>query len=432
VTSLPAWFAVPRPSAKNTNSSRYRSIFSLLTCLAVALSLFVSAQSAMAQTKTILYSFGTATGDGYFPHGRLLEDSSGNFYGTTYEGGSKGYGTVFEVSPPVSPSTTWTQTTLYTFGTGITDPENPQAGLVMDSSGNLYGISTYGGTNGYGAVFELSKVLGTWTVTILHSFTTITDDGYEPDDYEGLYMDSSGDLYGTTTAGGLHSSGTVFELSPISGGWSYSILYNFGAYTSDGNTPFGSLIADSHGNLYGTTGGGGAYGYGTVFKLASGTDTILHSFAYGTTDGAYPQAGVLMDSSGNLYGTTYEGGSSGYGIAFEVTSLGGFTVIHNFTGSGDGINPLDALVMDSSGNLYGTTWKGGAHNYGLVFELSVVGGSWTETKLYSFTGISDGTFPFVGDMIIDSSGNLYGTTGGGGSTTCNADNGCGTVFKLVP
>jgi uncharacterized repeat protein (TIGR03803 family) len=386
----------------------------------------------MAQTKTILYSFGTATGDGYFPHGRLLEDSSGNFYGTTYEGGSKGYGTVFEVSPPVSPSTTWTQTTLYTFGTGITDPENPQAGLVMDSSGNLYGISTYGGTNGYGAVFELSKVLGTWTVTILHSFTTITDDGYEPDDYEGLYMDSSGDLYGTTTAGGLHSSGTVFELSPISGGWSYSILYNFGAYTSDGNTPFGSLIADSHGNLYGTTGGGGAYGYGTVFKLASGTDTILHSFAYGTTDGAYPQAGVLMDSSGNLYGTTYEGGSSGYGIAFEVTSLGGFTVIHNFTGSGDGINPLDALVMDSSGNLYGTTWKGGAHNYGLVFELSVVGGSWTETKLYSFTGISDGTFPFVGDMIIDSSGNLYGTTGGGGSTTCNADNGCGTVFKLVP
>ncbi len=384
-------------------------------------------------TETILHSFGNGT-DGASPYGGMIFDSAGSLYTTTQTGGVYDAGTVVKLSPRQGGG--WTETVLHNFNPNTTDGINPEAGLVRDSAGNMYGATYYGGIHGFGTVFKLApNGSGGWTETVLHSLGNGTDGQYP---YASLIVDSGGNLYGTTVRGGIHSLGTVFELkSNGSGGWTETVLHSFGNGT-DGTDPYGGLIFDGAGNLYGTTISGGIHGFGTVFEMkpnGSGgwTETVLRSFAgsFHETEGANPYGGLILDSAGNLYGTTLNGGIS-EGAVFELSpdGSGGWTekVVHSFGNGTDGIYPFDSLVIDGFGNLYGTTYRGGIHNYGTVFELSPNGsGGWTERVLHSFNfNGADGAVPYAG-LVIDSAGNLYGTTAYGGINYYG-----GTVFELSP
>jgi uncharacterized repeat protein (TIGR03803 family) len=368
------------------------------------------------------------------PQGALVLDASGNLYGATSAGGAYG-GVAFMLSR--NSAGTWVETVLHNFGnTKDKDGTYPQANLILDSAGNLYGITLAGGSHNQGTVYKLSPAGGgKWTETILHSFsggTSVnTDDGAEPE--AGLLFDSAGNLYGTTAAGGNYGQGTAFELSPASGGgWTEKIIWSFGNGT-DGANPEGSLVSDSAGNLYGTTERGGVQNSGTVYELSEAggtwTDAVLHSFGATPQDGLTPMSTLAFDASGNLYGTTQTGGS-GYGTVFELSSVGGGnwteTVLHNFASGSDGSGPgSEQLVLDAAGNLYGTTSYGGSHTAGTVFELSPSLGGWTETVIHSFGGVNDGEFPYAG-VILDSAGNLYGATLEGGNS------GSGIVYEITP
>jgi len=318
------------------------------------------------------------------------------------------------------------------------------AGVTFDSSGNLYGTTSGGGAYSNGTVYELSpQAGGGWTQTILHSFNDNDVDGYEP--YAGLAMDSAGNLYGTTRLGGSQNEGTAFELIPEGGGvWAEKVLHSFGSKSGDGTFPYSNPILDSAGNVYGTTQQGGSYRSGTVFELthsASGwAEKVLHSFNPGEGDGYNPYAGLIFDSAGNLYGTTYACNCSygNLGTVFELkhASSGGWSekVLHSFVENGvDGTYPYAGLIIDTAGNLYGTTAKGGTgtancgDGCGTVFKLTHLTGSiWKETILHNFAeDTADGGFP-VGSLSFDAAGNLYGTTTVGG--TFND----GTVFELKP
>jgi uncharacterized repeat protein (TIGR03803 family) len=318
---------------------------------------------------------------------------------------------------------------LHTF-TGVPDGAYPSAGLVMDKAGNLYGTTGFGGdaacTSGCGTLFKLDKK---GTETVLHSFTGGADGDVPTGD---LLRDAAGNLYSTTAKGGTSDVGTVFEMD-TSG--NETILYSF-AGNADGTEPLAGLVMDAAGNLYGSTSTGGdlscysGNGCGTLYKLdRMGTETVLHAFA-GTPDGAEPFAGLILDKAGNLYGTTVYGGDAacatfGCGTVFKLDKKSTETVLYSFPGGNAGYYPFGALVLDASGNLYGTTASGGASGHGTVFKLDRTG---KETVLYSFTGGADGAIPYAG-LIRDMAGNLYGTTyAGGTSTFCT--NGCGTVFKL--
>lgn len=311
------------------------------------------------------------------------------------------------------------------------DGASPWAGLVMDSSGNLYGTTDFGGSNacvgGCGTVFKLDT---SGRLTVLHRFSG--SDGASPT--TDLVIDSSGNLYGTTGAGGssdcaYYGCGTVFKLD-TSG--TLTVLHSFSGF-SDGGWPYAGLVMDSSGNLYGmtVTGWGGSnacllYGCGTVFKLdTSGSGfTVLHVIAGYPPDGGLPSGALVIDSSGNLYGTTLGGGAfsnacgGACGTVFKLDTSRRLTVLHSFSG-GDGANPYGGLVLDTSGNLYGTTVGGGSdacfNRCGTVFKLDTSGNGFT--VLHSFSG-SDGQWPY-GGLALDSSGNLYGTTAANG-----------TVFKL--
>jgi len=254
----------------------------------------------------------------------------------------------------------------------------------------------------------------------LYTFTGGGDGGNPPcgliSGGKGIFPDTGG-FYGATGAGGADGYGTVFHVEP--GGFE-TVIHSFTG-GSDGAYPLASLITDSTAsNLYGTTEQGGTYGFGVVFKLtAGGAETVLYSFT-GGADGAYPVASLIIDKAGNLYGTTEQGGGSGLGVVFEIPSGGGETVLHSFTGS-DGAFPVAGLAKDAGGNLYGTTVEGGANDVGTVFKLAPDG---TETVLHSFGSANDGAFPYAG-VIMDKAENLYGTTSGGGAS------GDGTVFKLA-
>jgi uncharacterized repeat protein (TIGR03803 family) len=292
--------------------------------------------------------------------------------------------------------------------------------------------------------------------SVLSSFGDGTNGPLYP--YAGLLMDASGTLYGTTIYGGAYFSpedygGTVFKLTPPSssgGTWTESILWNFGNGTDGQYLGNGSLITDANGNLYGTTIYGGTYGVGVLFKLTppptSGddwTESILWNFGNGS-DGVLPIAGLLMDASGNLYGTTSYGGTYGVGVLFKLTpppiSGGNWaeSILWNFGNGADGQGPLAGLLIDTSGNLYGTTWLGGAYGRGTIFELSPLatsGNNWTELILWNFGNGTDGAEPYFGGLIMDESGNLYGTTYQGGYSGCSVfggSGGCGTVFELTP
>jgi len=381
----------------------------------------VGFQPAEAQTETVLYSFCAQTGcpDGSNPRADLVMNTAGNLYGTTLYGGASGVGTVFELGP------SGTETVLHSFAASHTDGHYPYAGLLMDTTGNLYGTAQSGGAKGLGTVFKLSP---NGTETLLYSFCILAAcaDGYHP--RAGLIMDAKGNLYGTAFDGGAYDAGAVFELSPSG---TETVLHSFcqQAGCPDGYYPQAGLVMDASGNLYGTTLYNGAYGGGTVFKISSdGTATTFYNFctATGCKNGRYPQAGLILDTNGNLYGTTYGGGSYGKGTVFELGPSGAETLLHSFcarAGCPDGSHPRADLVMDAAGNLYGTTYDGGTNSVGTVFKLSPNG---TETVLHSFAANgSDGTHPYAG-LVMDTVGNLYGTTYSGGA------NGHGTVFKVTP
>jgi uncharacterized repeat protein (TIGR03803 family) len=350
-----------------------------------------------------------------------------------------------------------TETVIYSFVAPGHDGHTPYAAVVFDSAGNLYGTTYLGGTHNFGTVYELSPVSGGgWVETVLHSFTGGLDGG---NPQAPLILDASGNLYGTTILGGSSSQGTVFELSPVTGGgWHETVLHSF-SNGLDGANPTGALVFDSAGNLYGTVGSGGIDNHGIVFEMsppASGGTwhfSILHSFT-GGTDGRVPFANLIFDSAGNIYGTTAYGGNSadcvprglnGCGVAYELspTTGGGWheTLLHTFTGGHDGAFPIVGLTFDASGNLYGSTYTGGDNSNcitsdtsgcGVVFQLSQSGGVWHETTLHAFSGAADGSDPNA--VIPDSLGNVYGSTQLGGDTTSGGcdPNGCGVVFELSP
>jgi uncharacterized repeat protein (TIGR03803 family) len=388
---------------------------------------------AQAAVENVLHSFTGQPGDGADPWANLTADSSGNLYGTTTGGGAYSVGSVFEL---VNSSGAYTEKVLFNF-TNTNNGADPEGNLIMDSSGNLYEMTTGGGAYGSGSVFELVNSSGSYSENVLYSFQDYDDGGYPR---SGVIMDALGNLYGTTAQGAngncVAGCGTVFELVNSSGGYAENVLYSFTGTAGDGGNPYASLIMDSSGNLYGTTTGGGAAGDGTVFELinssGSYTENVLYSFAGG--DGSFPYAGLTMDSSGNLYGTTYGGGAYNAGTVFELVNSSGTyreKVLYTFTDSaGDGAYPSAGLVMNSSGNLYGTTLHGGNSNCsggcGTAFALVNSSGAYTEQLLHNFTGTGgDGAYPYA-SLIIDSSGNLDGTTMAGGVSNY------GTVFQLVP
>lgn len=368
---------------------------------------------ALAQGENVLYNFCALSGcaDGSTPVSPVIKDAEGNLYGTTYFGGAFNSGTVFKLSPG------GTLTVLHSFGGGSTDGSQPSGALARDTKGNLYGTTVTGGANRSGTVFKLNPA---GTETILHSFGANTSDGLYP--AAGLTIDAEGNLYGTTPNGGKgFGAGTVFK---VGANGSYTILHAFSG-APDGLTPVAPVVLDQHGNLYGTTKYGGAAGVGTVFTISSvGTEAVLYGFKIADGDkgnGVFPDGGLVVDAEGNLYGTTFDGGAFHCGVAFKLAPDGTETVLHSFGGAGDGLHTQSGLVMDGQGNLYGTTFQGGEYGYGIVFELGPTG---TETILHSFDG-SDGAAP-EGGLLIDSLGNLYGTSSSGGA----GDE--GTVFEITP
>lgn len=371
------------------------------------------ASGAAKGGETIIHAFAGGS-DGQAPYGNVIADKSGNLYGTTIVGGSANSGTVYEIASD------GTESVLYAFQGG-SDGYRPVGSLLRDKSGNLYGTTEQGGStncggSGCGTVFKLTPA---GAETILYAFTGGSDGGTPA---AGLIMDKKGNLYGTTVNGGTSNYGTVFELTPAN---KESVMHSF-ADGSDGASSYAPLIMDKKGNLYGTTGYGGANNGGTVFEIApDGTETILHTFTGGSSDGASPFGSLTADKSGSLYGTTTSGGSAGHGTVFEITSGGTESVLYAFTGGSDGSNPYGNLIMDKKGNFFSTTYGGGASGVGTVFELAADG---TETVLHSFSGGSDGAYTQVG-LTKGKSGVLYGVTQQGGNTDCGGT-GCGTVFEV--
>jgi uncharacterized repeat protein (TIGR03803 family) len=419
--------------------------------------LFTSSAFAAKPGYKILYNF-LGFSDGTSPFSSVIADAPGNLYGTTPGGGGVGGGAVYELSPPPTQGGAWTETLIYRFQGG-SDGAQPYASLIFDKAGNLYGTTLYGGTNGqgFGTVFELTPpvVAGDpWTETVLHRFRGTVDGQYP---YAPLVFDAAGNLFGTTLQGGSARQGTVFELSPptVAGGtWTEKIIHTFIQNNKDGFYPYNGLTRGSNGVLYGTTSAGGQSDNGTVFRLTppsgSGgawTESVLYSFT-GGADGFIPRSGLIFDQAGNLFGSTVYGGvvttncTHGCGVIFELSPPavkgGAWTesVLHSFlggdqVGNADGAWPYDNLVFDPAGNLYGSTSVGGLEEslgFGTIFQLkppAIQGEAWTESQIYSFgTNVPNGAVPMAG--LRFSKGLLYGTASTGGS------NGQGLVFSVAP
>jgi uncharacterized repeat protein (TIGR03803 family) len=403
-----------------------------LLVVSILILVVTPAMWAQAKYKT-LYQF-TDGHDGGQPSAGLTFDHNGNLYGTTCCGGdsSQGDGTVFELTRS---DKGWTESVLYSFSGGK-DGADPDASVIFDANGNLYGTTANGGNSncsfGCGVVFQLTPNSGGgWTESVLHSFAGGGRDGAIPT--AGLIFDSSGNLYGTTSRGGAHDEGTIFQLTHIGKAWKEKVLYDFVDGSVGGSAS--GLIFDAKGNLYGTRQFGGTHNLGTVFKLArskgSWTFSVLHNFH--RKDGGQPLGTPFMDGANNLYGTTYLGGRYGYGTVFKLThSKGGWneTVVHSFSDT-DGATPYSGVILNSAGIIYGTATGGGNLNRcsgqgcGVVFKLTPnSNGGWKETKLKVF-GDNPGAFPWA-SVILDSAGNLFGATNGDASATF------GTVFEITP
>ena len=404
----------------------------------VAVTLMLVA-SAWAGSDTVLYNFCSQSScvDGQNAFGSLVADSSGNhLFGTTYQGGTNGFGEVFELTKSGS---TWTQSVIYSFlGAANSDGAYPYAGLVMDSSGNLFGTTLQGGPSSQGTVFELSKSGSTWKETVLHSFQDVGgSDGFYP--YAALVFDAAGNLYGTTQNGGKFNGGTVFTLKASGSKFTYKLIHSFATSASSAYSPYSSLVVNpKNGYLYGTTYYGGTiWNAGAIYQMRQVSGVWLFSVIYNFKSaslGQYSASSLAADAAGNLYGTNWQGGDFNLGDVFKLTPSGKTwtqKIIYSFKGYAkkDGAYPYYAgVTLDAQGNIYGTTYQGGSSaannlNYGTVYKLAA--GTFKESVLWSFlTNPGDGYNPFHQPILVG--GKLYGETNSGGA------HGGGTVYEVAP
>lgn len=388
--------------------------------------LLVSSSSA-ASDYAVLYNFNGGN-DGGNGATALTFDSAGNAYGTTVTGGNADCGTIFKLAPLGHGQ--WNETTLYNFSCG-NDGKNPHGGLTFDSMGNLYGTTVAGGSGGFctgdgcGVVFELTP----GGERVLYNFTG-NNDGFGPGGQ--VVFDQAGNLFGTAPDGGSHSAGVVYELTFRNGSWHQKVLHAFTGGADGAVGSLGALLVDASGKLYGVTEIGGTHSAGTAFRLAPRQDgsynfTTLYEFN-GQPDAGSPYGGLIPDASGNLYGTTYFGGASGQGTVYELTQKhGGWTeqVLYSFKGGNDGSLPTSTLVLDANGNLDGTTTAGGHPlcDCGTVFRLKP--NPWHEVILHRFGNSHDGTNPLYG-LASNGTRNFFGATPAGGLHSQ------GAIFEIAP
>jgi len=394
--------------------------------LALAVTLFLAATASPSQAQTYRKLHAFHGPDGAVPYGGLLRDPGGNLYGTTEYGGDFGNGTVFRLGKSGK------LTVLHSFAGSPTDGAFPRATLIRDSAGYLYGTTSEGGTSNLGTVFRVDT---SGNESVLHSFAGGSGDGAYP--YARVVRDSAGNLYGTTYSGGSANCTTEFgpgcgTVYRVDAAGVETVLHAFTG-GAEGSNPYGGVLVAATGDLYGTADlggnltcpGHGESGCGTLFKLdPAGTYTVLHTF-HGGMDGATPLGDLIRDAAGNLYGTTAVGGSQGAigsGTIYRLGAGGKITVLHRFVGF-DGYCPVGSLLRDSAGNLYGTTWAGGAQDWGVVFKLGKNG---TFSVLHEFDGRGEGGGAQSG-LVADAGNNLYGTT-----TDSAAHNNYGTVFEIIP
>ena len=395
-------------------------VVAVVTATLIFLLVLVSAAGA-SQFK-VLHAF---TGsDGQEPRAALLLDSAGNLYGTTAWGGAYGLGTVFTVTPNSDGS--WTETVLYSFTGG--DGYEPWSTPVFDAAGSLYGTTMYGGAYGYGTVYKLAhNPDDTWTHSVVYSFTGGAD-GNQP---YTLAFDAAGILYGTTWYGGAYGYGTIYTLMPKpDGSWTQSVIHSFTGGSGGGYLLRDcGLTFDAAGNLYSAAMNGGAYGYGVTFELTPKSaggwkERVLHAFK--GLPGKVPQFAPIFDAAGSLYGTTSGGGPQDAGTIYELTPTSDgkwiYKVIRVFNGR-NGHDPL-WIKFDKAGNLYGTTYWDDADGYGVVFKLTPnPDGSWKETILHRFEGSDGGQ---TEGLVLDAAGNIYGLTAYYGAY------GAGVIFEITP
>ena len=408
--------------------SRFSQFIRSILAIVAPVALLLSAASA-SSTK-VVYSF-AGGGDGEYLDTDLVMDGAGNIYGSTVQGGDFGSGTVFQLSPSASG---WTHTVLYSFKGGK-DGGEPYKGVTLDAQGNIYGTAVTGGggscEGGCGVVFKLTNSGGIWSQSVIHYFTG-GNDGSGPG--SGLTFDSHGHLYGMTPTAGAYSLGTIYQLKPrTDGSWVLHVVHAFTGGVDGSSGSAGRLILDRAGNLYGVATVGGASNKGVAFEVthsaAGWTLLPLYSFK-DQPDGALPYGGLIFDRAGNLYGTTYYAGVHDVGTVYKLTHANGSwseTVLYSFKAGTDGSSPISTLVADAAGNLYGTTSDGGTGcACGVIFKLARgANGTWTESVPYRFPGAPGAGFSYNG-MVADSAGNFYGATTHGGPSND------GTIYQFTP
>lgn len=393
--------------------------------MGAATSLLITAAWAASATK-LVYSFG-GNADGEYTDTELVRDSAGNLYGTSVQGGIFGGGTVFQVNPA------GVHTVLYDF-TGGADGGEPYKGVTLDAQGNLYGTAVTGGggscEGGCGVVYKLSNSGGSWNQTVIHTFTG--SDGSGPG--SPVAIDKNGDVFGTTPTGGANGIGVVYQLREDAGAWKFRVIHTFTGGDDGGGGSASRLLIDAAGNLFGVCTVGGANGFGTVFEMSQHQGqwqfTTLYAFK-DSPDGALPYGGLVADRAGSLFGTTYYAGANDLGTIYQLTKINGVwteRVLYSFQGGSDGGSPISTLVADAAGNLYGTTSEGGAAacGCGTIFKMSRdTTGKWTETVAYRFPGTPQPGFAYNG-LVADPSGIFYGATVHGGSGND------GAIYKFRP
>jgi uncharacterized repeat protein (TIGR03803 family) len=392
----------------------------------VAIALLTSAAWAASTTK-LIYSFSGST-DGEYTDTELVRDSAGNLYGTSVQGGTYGGGTVFQITPA------GVHTVLYNF-TGGADGGEPYKGVTLDSQGNLYGTAVTGGggscEGGCGVTFKLTNSGGVWTQSVIHTFTGGAD-GSGPG--SPVSLDAHGNVYGTTPTGGAYGVGVLYQLRPTSAGWKLRVVHTFSGGADGGGGSAGRLLIDASGNLFGVCTVGGVNGFGTVYEVSRDQGQWHFATLYAfkdQPDGALPYGGLVFDKAGNLYGTTYYAGANDLGTVYKLAHANGHwteSVLYSFKGGADGASPISSLASDSAGNLYGTTSDAGASSCGcgVIFKMARgTAGKWTESVVYQFPGTPDPGFAYNG-MVSASDGSFYGATVHGGS------NNDGAIYKFTP
>jgi uncharacterized repeat protein (TIGR03803 family) len=401
-----------------------------LTSIGILASALLLLAATLAKTG-VIYSF-AGDEDGEYPDTDLVMDAAGNLFGTTVSGGDFGGGTAFELTRTGS---NWTHTVLYDFR-AQRDGGEPYGGVTLDAQGNLYGTAVVGGTGGTcveegcGVVYELTNSGGTWSEKVIHNFTG-GNDGYGPG--QGLTIGPDGSLYGMTPTGGADGLGVIYQLQPQGASWNFQVIHTFTGGDDGATGSKGRLLLRS-GAIYGVATAGGANGSGTAFQLRPSPGggewqfRTLYAFA-GQPDAGFPYGALVADDAGNLYGTTYYDGANNLGSVYRLHRVAGGTwteqLLYSFQGNSDGSGPISNLVFDRAGNLYGTTSEGGALGCGCgtIFELAA--GTFSERIVYRFTGAPDGDSPYSG-MVGDGAGNFFGTTVRGGASDE------GAVFRFRP